>query len=123
MLQKKRLLAIIIDYYLILFLSSIPFIILIGNTLKITTFSFNIYISLVMTFLILKDLVFKNASIGKKIMKIEVLKSNNYKPDMLIIILRNSFLIFWPIEAILFFVKGKRLGDIFLNTKVVNSTK
>ncbi len=117
--MKKRIIAMIIDFIIILLICQIP--LHIYAMLK----DFNIFeatnsvIATVMILTIFKDAVFKNASIGKKIMKIEIRKDDNKIPPISIIILRNITVIIWPLECLLILMRKKRIGDIICNTKIV----
>lgn len=119
MIRKKRFCAFAIDYLLIIVTCYIPFQIIIGFNFNISNEAFYIYIFSAMLLVILKDYVFRNYSFGKKIMKIQIMKKNNQKPSIAVIVLRNVFLLIWPIEAIMFLIFNERLGDIVFNTKVV----
>ncbi len=117
--MKKRIFAIVIDYLIILFICLIPlFIYAMANAFNVFE-ALNSVTSFSMLLLILKDLPFKNASIGKRIMKIEIRKENNEVPSICQIILRNITIIIWPIECLLILLKKKRIGDIICNTKVI----
>jgi uncharacterized RDD family membrane protein YckC len=71
---------------------------------------------------LLKDAL-NGKSIGKKIMGLAVRDSRDYNktPNILILFLRNIFLILWPVELIIIFIdkKNQRLGDIILGATVV----
>lgn len=108
---SKRCLACFIDYYLIVF-----FVILISFLLNIN----NVFVTIVVSFLIIiKDLMFKNASLGKRIMRIEIKKVTNATPKFYELVFRNIFLFIWPIEVLLILFQNKRIGDIVFKTKVV----
>ena len=63
----KRLLAALIDYWIICFVSSaFIFIFTLGKS-SVTPLSVTIYLLVVFTLLLTKDFAFKNASIGKRI--------------------------------------------------------
>lgn len=117
--MKKRIYAIIIDYLIILAICQIPLIIY--TMLK----DFNIFealdskITIVMILTIFKDLTFRNASIGKKIMKIEIRKRDNKVPTITTIIIRNITVAIWPLECILILMKKDRLGDLMCDTKII----
>jgi len=117
--MKKRIIAMMIDYIIILVICHIPLIIYIELA------DFNIFeaidsmISLVMILVIFKDLIFRNASIGKKIMKLEIRKQDNKIPPIYAIILRNITVSIWPLECILILMNKNRIGDMIFNTKVI----
>jgi uncharacterized RDD family membrane protein YckC len=71
-------------------------------------------------YLILKDLVFRNKSIRKKIMGLHIISdSTKTQPTKRTIMIRNLTWIMFSIDLIIFLIKGKRLGEIITNTKVV----
>lgn len=123
-MKKNRTIAICIDYFIILLITSLPLqgaIIL--QSSKITNSSMNIYLLSIYILLLFKDTVHKNASIGKKIMKIEVLKKDGNIPKISILILRNAFLIIWPLEVFFLIKNNQRIGDLVFGTKVVDKVK
>lgn len=96
-------------------------IILIILNFNLDNIFYYININLVIfTFLfLLKDLVFRNASIGKRALNLEILKSDNTVPSVSTLILRNIFVFLWPIDAILILANKRKIGDIIFKTKVV----
>lgn len=70
---------------------------------------------------LLKDVLFRNASIGKKTFNVSIVSQfNGEKPNIWRIILRNITLVIWPVEVYLVLYKQKtRLGDRLAKTKVV----
>lgn len=73
---------------------------------------------------VFKDLIFKNASIGKKIMNLQVVTKDNNKPNVIALILRNIFICYiYPISFILILIFNKSLGDFVFKTKVVEVKK
>ena len=69
---------------------------------------------------LLKDVVFKNSSIGKKLLRLEILKDNGSKPSTIEVVLRNLFFPLWMIDGILILCNNKKIGDIIFKTKVVS---
>lgn len=110
-MRIKRLISIFIDYMICLYISS-PILFL-----DIIKFEYEVIIILIL--FSIKDLIFKNQSIGKKIMKLEIVNKENEKPNKLILICRNLTLYIWPLEIILLLIFNKRIGDILFNTQVV----
>jgi elongation factor Tu len=111
-MKIKRSLAFFIDFSIVCFLYAIvSFIAPLHD------------ISLIITFLLLifKDITFRNASIGKKIMNIEIRGYNNKLPNLTTIILRNVFLILWPIEILIFLIYNKSIGDMIFGTKIIDT--
>lgn len=122
MLKEKRILAAIIDFYVIIYIyflslnlfNTISYFVLerFGSGIILLIFEFIILF-------ILKDIVFKNASVGKKLTKIEILKYDGSKPNTFELLFRNIFLFITPIELILILFKNKRIGDMIFKTKVI----
>lgn len=74
------------------------------------------------SYFLLKDLVFRNASIGKKLLGLKIVDTNNEKASVKSVVLRNLVLLFLvQVEIICFFIdnENRRLGDKWANTKVV----
>ena len=110
-MRIKRLISIFIDYMISLYIMT-PNLFL--NIVNIKWEGIIILVSFSM-----KDLIFKNQSIGKKIMKLEIVNKENEKPNKLILICRNLTVFIWPLEIILLLIFNKRIGDILFNTQVV----
>lgn len=70
-------------------------------------------------FLVLKDIF--GASLGKVIMRLEIISPDRpgERVGALRLAARNLTMVIWPVEAILLFVGGMRLGDALLKTDVV----
>ncbi|MCI8778509.1 MAG: RDD family protein [Bacilli bacterium] len=118
--MRKRILAMIIDYFiLLLFLEIIIYLYSYFNNIDPLFLHNDIEIVIALLMLTLKDLIFKNKSIGKKIMGIEVRYNDNKIPSFPILILRNITVIIWPIECLLILLKKNRIGDIIFKTKIV----
>lgn len=107
-IKLKRLLSVFIDIYILSFPN-----ILISLIFKVELIYF-MYI-LICT----KDLWFKNQSIGKKILKIEILRKGK-KPNFLILLIRGMCIFLWPIEIFLIMFFNKSIGDFIFDTEVVN---
>ncbi|APD08044.1 hypothetical protein UJ101_02546 [Flavobacteriaceae bacterium UJ101] len=72
--------------------------------------------------LFLKDVLSKKGSLGKLILGLK-LETNNNQYRYFRIISRNFSLVLWPIEAIVFTIYGKRIGDYIFKTDVVLDNK
>lgn len=71
-----------------------------------------IYFILILFLFLRKDLLFKNASIGKKTMKIAIYKEDGTIPNKDILIKRiSSHLLFFPLELLYIALKNKSSGD------------
>lgn len=124
-LKIRRLIATFIDYAIILFTVSIlsqPIFKFIDNNI-LTIILCIVSVVIVLYLVIHKDLLFKNASIGKKIMKLGIY-INNEIPDKKIIINRNKETL-WLIALYVFqvLINNKSSGDIKYNTEVKNLNK
>lgn len=128
----KRIVAYLIDYIILWILllllvgignfitgylspTQIEIFVLVG--IYIITFTIPIYIAF-------KDFLFRNASIGKKIMRIHVVsKTGNQMVLSRQLIARNLFGLFLlPIEFILIVFGQTRMGDYYAKTEVVENT-
>lgn len=117
----KRLLAGIIDFYIICFISSLLVLIVTLGEMNISIISVLSFLLSFFIMIIFKDVVWKNASIGKKIFKLIVVnnESTETSNNMIVHIKRNVTLLLLPIEVILIIVNNRRIGDIFANTSVI----
>lgn len=125
-IQIKRLIAGIIDLYIICFISS--FIVLIITLGKMDIFlSVGTYLITFFVQMVFKDMIFGNASIGKKIIKIKVVTMgqngniNTGKLSALVCLKRAMPLILLPLELLLIITNNKRMGNMWANTTVVNN--
>lgn len=114
----------IIDYFIILLIVYLPlyaymYISKSEPNILFEDTMFTLIMNLCVILILFKDLLFKNKSIGKKIMGIEIRNNNNKIPSFPILILRNITIIIWPIECLLILLKMNRIGDIIFKTKVV----
>ena len=127
----RRLLADVLDFFLI-------WLVGVYASIKILP-DFNMYdfsikddlIILLGVFLIfltlctLKDCLFRNASIGKKIFGIKIVytnRDNNEKIDFSTHLKRAVVaLLLFQIEMVLVIIKNKRIGDIWAKTEVVRN--
>lgn len=125
----RRVIAYLIDYILLwiiimlfYFLGSVVLKRLPAETSEII-FLVLFYLAplFIMVYMSFKDFLFRDASIGKKIMQIHVVSIvDNKKTLSKQLILRNLFGVFLlPIEGILVLSGQRRLGDSYANTAVV----
>lgn len=125
MSKFKRFIAFIIDLYIVTFISMLIWgiitIIAFGtnNLDYYVWYFFNMYILTGYILALFKDLAFKNASIGKKILKLAVLTDNNNIPSIWVLIFRNILLPLWPLDVIVIFICNKKIEDFIFKTKVV----
>ena len=119
--KLKRLLAGFIDFYISCLFGTVIFDIVTLGENKYTVVSVSIYTISTLAFLLLKDSVFKNASIGKRIFKLEIVKKDKTKLTIMDVIKRNvPIVILWPIEVILVIVDNRRIGDSWAKTSIVH---
>lgn len=128
MIKLRRIVAFFIDYYILLMVGFIVAFIIksIGTIFEINFImnSLNFLINkiampIAILGLLVKDLVFKNYSIGKKLMNLEIKSLNGNNISRFQLIARNLFYIVWPLEVLILIITGKRLGDIIFKTDVV----
>ncbi len=125
MIFRLRILAFLIDYIVFVLLFAfinIGFMLdqYIGTTImtKPLIVIYLITLSIVLLGLVLKD-IFGGRSIGKRIMKIKVVRKNSEKASVWRLIFRNITIVIWPIEALLLLIGREKIGDVIANTKVV----
>lgn len=127
MLKIRRLIAAYIDYMIIFILIYIPVSFL--SLLKFPIFIDVILglLSVLIFFLLFirKDIIFKNASIGKKILKLEIIfEQENQIPDKSIIIKRNqTSCLYFEFYLFQILFNNKSSGDYKYHTKVVSKVK
>ena len=120
--NNKRIVAAIIDFYIICFLSSAFICVFTLGKFSITPFSIISYLAISIILLLFKDLVIKNTSIGKRILKLEVVKTDGTKLMPTDIIKRNiPFIVLLPVEVFLLITNNKRIGDIWAKTSIVHN--
>ena len=71
--------------------------------------------------LVIKDSL-KGQSIGKRVLKLQVISANgeNVNASIGALILRNIFIIIWPVELLLMIAGQERIGDRIAKTKVMD---
>lgn len=126
-MTSKRIGAFFIDFIIIALIYNFPFFILVmlpmiqGQKLMVDVIMSKVFICVIFAFIlfVFKD-VFKNGSIGKKIMKLKIIDSDT-KEDSSIVkrILKNTTWILSWIEIIVYLISNKRIGDRIARTEVV----
>lgn len=115
--MKKRIIAAILDLLLVLIMWQILSYVYYEFTHNYIPYYFAVLIYA------LRDLIFKNSSIFKKALGLEIVKQDGSKPKIYEIILRNITLFIWPIDF-LFLIKNKnRICDNFFKLKVEEKNK
>ena len=116
----KRILAAIIDFYIICFLSSALICVFTLGEFSITPFFIIVYLTISLLLLLFKDFMFKNTSIGKRIFKLKVAKTDGTNLMIVDVIKRNiPIIILLPVEALLLIINNRRIGDIWAKTAIV----
>lgn len=116
----KRILAAIIDFYIICFLSSAIICVFTLGEFSITPFFIIVYLTISLLLLLFKDFMFKNTSIGKRIFKLKVAKTDGTNLMIVDVIKRNiPIIILLPVEALLLIINNRRIGDIWAKTSIV----
>ena len=122
-LTKKRFKAFLIDITILSVLGISILVILMINVNKSFLFIFGLTTAGIYGLFFCKDVI-NGQSIGKKILKLQIVTENGKAANLWNIILRNIIALLQPIDA--FYMinnKGKRLGDIICKTRVVNATR
>lgn len=119
-MKKKRLVAMIIDFAIIMLISQVFVFMSFIEQNYLMKITFSIMFSL---FLCRDNL--NGQSLGKRLMKIQVVDNSTMQTvTSFKYILRNLFLCVWPIELILVLINGdRRLGDYVLKTKIIMNTE
>lgn len=125
-MQTKRIIAGIIDFIIIAVIYEILFFILIilpliaGGLSSINMIDRIFFCTLIALFLLIFKDVFKKGSVGKQIMKLEIIDiKTNEKAFLSKRILRNLTWFLSFVEVIVLMATGKRIGDRIAGTEVV----
>lgn len=118
-INLRRILAGIIDFYIICFLTTTLVLIITLGKLNISAISVISFLLFFFFLLLLKDFLFKNASIGKKIFKIAIIKTDGSNLTLSDSLKRTlTLLLLLPIELFLIIKNNKRIGDYCSNVVV-----
>ena len=122
---RKRIIAFLIDCIIIvspcIFFSIIY--VFFGNFISKLKFKNVIYVLYLISMffcyigLLGKDVISKR-SVGKRIVNIKILSLDGTKPNYFQLIIRNIFMLIWPIEALMLLLDQPRLGDRIAKTKI-----
>ena len=121
---KKRLIASTIDWSIIIILLAMISIWQPNNDMQsIGIFKFGLNLILLCCSIIFKDLLFRNASLGKRIMGLQILQEDGENKASISSILKRNIVLIIPIIfyiELYKIVKGHcRLADSWFHTKVV----
>ena len=116
----QRLLAAAVDFYIICAVGTLmTYIITSGETKAITLF---IHMFICEALMLVKDLPFKNASIGKRIFGLKIVKTDDTELKATDLLKRNvPPILLLPIELQLLIFSKERIGDNWAKTKVVRA--
>lgn len=120
-IKLKRLLAAFIDFCIVCFIATLLVYFVTLGKANISFLSLSTYFLSVCALVIYKDNLFGNASLGKRILKIKVIKENGDKITVLTSVKRNLLIVLLPLEVLLIITDNKRLGDMWAKTIVVES--
>lgn len=121
----RRIIAFLIDWNL----SGVPALIYAlilshvarnGNPSPILIILFVLFVFSMPILFVLRDVIFKGRSIGKRIFKLHVIdKKTGELPDRSKLWIRNLFFMMYPIDFIVLLVARRAIGDIATDTSVV----
>ena len=118
-----RLLAGYIDYAICFTIALITAYITSFGELRVSSFSLKLSLFVFFIAILLKDAVFKNASIGKRIFKLEI-ECTKGKFGFICMLKRTiCIFLFLGIEVLLVFLNKRSIGDIWSNCNVVSSNR
>ena len=118
-IKIKRLFSGVIDFVMTCFLATCVVGIITLVKLSVSKISIAAYLVCFFVGIVLKDMVFCNASLGKRFLKLYIVCSQHNKLDIVTCIKRNATLILFPIEIFLLLFNDFRLGDKLAKTTVV----
>ncbi len=116
---SKRLISLLVDGSVIIGiyipLIFILFIVGSGNNVIFRI----LLLSIIYSLFLCKDILFQGQSIGKRILKLKVRDLNGRGISSFRLVLRNFFVIIWPVEIIMCLINPqRRLGDILIGTEI-----
>lgn len=130
--RKRRIIAVLIDFWLIGYLTSLSIYIQFfviktpwDTDLIEGVISLHLAMGLTGLFIFLCKDAINGLSIGKLLMGIRTVKTSGKPVDFFSALLRNLSLLIWPVEAIAIILNSKkrRLGDHLAGTKVKRDLK
>ena|GEM_PF-2927641 len=116
-LKLKRIVASIFDVIIVAIIGYLTIFIL--DFLMSGDPSIYLKGAIYITLFCLKDLFFINASIGKRILNIEVRTNRKGDPKIWILVARNFLFILFPIELILVILTNKSIADRVFKTQLI----
>ena len=123
-LKTKRLIAGLVDHYCICFVASGLVGILTLGSFRISLFSGIAFFLAFFLLVLLKDCVFQNASLGKRLFKLVVVKKGEGKVKTGDLLKRNvTVIVLLPLEILMLVAGGTRLGDAWAKTEVLQKNE
>lgn len=121
--KTKRILAFVVDWCIV-FAICAGIITWGADSGKVNTFSLILAIILYIALPIFRDLLFKNRSLGKLFIGLEVIDGEGNKPEIVPMIMRNIFALFpWVDFVLLVATDDGTLGDRISKTYVIKRTR
>ncbi len=119
----KRLLAFIIDLFIIAIIVNLLLVVVEIICSKQSVFLMLFFSSLMVTLLLCKD-CFNGQSLGKRIMKIQLVDvKKGTEVSNIRCVVRNLLIPFWIVEIFVLVVSnGRRIGDYITKTKIINKS-
>ena len=116
----KRLIAFAIDLSSVALLGILLLYIVIGiRMISKIMLLVTIIEALLLTLVFCRD-IFTGRSLGRRICGLSVVDADSFHPvSEFRALVRNLFIVVWPIELVVLFLKKRRLGDIVTHTDVV----
>jgi uncharacterized RDD family membrane protein YckC len=116
-LVVRRVMAAIIDYFIIAVVIAFLFVIFESFGLNAPM---EIIVGLVAFAMYFKDLIFGGASLGKRITKLRVMKQDlsDYATVKMHLV-RSIFVFLYPVEIIVMLISGQRIGDYVSGSRVI----
>ncbi len=109
-MKTKRLLAFIIDCFVLFVCYALVFMLSTLFTIK----HLDLFIALFVTVCFYAREGFTGQGLGKRLLQLEVVPHNPIR-----LFLRNITLLLWPLELVFFLICGKRIGDLLFKCHVV----
>lgn len=124
----KRIIAFLIDHTIIILIALSFMMINFNEIFETYEMMFHLFVRFMLfslVFYLVKDVV-HGKSIGKWFMGIKIIDvTNEQKPSIFRLILRNALIFIWPVEFIVLLISkdSRRIGDKLAKTNVVKETK
>jgi uncharacterized RDD family membrane protein YckC len=117
----KRIISFLIDLVILGFIAGVVsfFIDIFMNSFEKSS-DIIFYFSIIL--FLFRDIILKDGSIGKKLLKLKIVDLNSNSTLFIIKkIIRNITTVLWPIEGLILLIFKRRIGDFISGTDVVQS--